>query len=43
MGEYQAFVDEVHDALLRVSPIESTVFMGILEHMLEQTQIRGKV
>ena len=28
MSEYQAFVDEVNDALLRVSPTESTVLMG---------------
>ena len=27
-SEYQAFVDEVNDALLRVSPTESTVLMG---------------
>ena len=27
-GEYQAFVDEVNDALLRASPTESTVVMG---------------
>jgi len=27
-SEYQAFVDEVNDALLRVSPSESTVLMG---------------
>ena len=27
-SEYQAFVDEVYDALLRVSPTESTVLMG---------------
>ena len=27
-SEYQAFVDEVNDALLRVSAIESTVLMG---------------
>ena len=28
MSEYQAFVDEINDALLRVSPIEPTVLMG---------------
>jgi len=27
-SEYQAFVNEVNDALLNVSPFESTVFMG---------------
>jgi len=27
-SEYQAFVDEVNDALLRVSPSESTILMG---------------
>ena len=27
-SEYQAFVDEVNDALLRVSPTESIVLMG---------------
>ena len=27
-SKYQAFVDEVNDALLRLSPTESTVFMG---------------
>jgi len=27
-SEYQAFVDEVNDALLRVSPAESTALMG---------------
>ena len=27
-SEYQAFVDDVNDALLRVSPTESTVLMG---------------
>ena len=27
-SEYEAFVDEVNDALLRVSPTESTVLMG---------------
>ena len=42
-SKYQAFVDEVNDALLRVSPTESTVLWGILTHMLEQTQIRGRV
>ena len=42
-SEYQTFVDEVNDALLRVSPTESTVLMGNLTHMLEQTQMRGRV
>ena len=42
-SEYQAFVDEVNDALLHISPTESAVFTGILTHMLEQTQICGKV
>ena len=28
LSEYQTFVDEVHDALLQVSPTESTVLMG---------------
>ena len=42
-SEYQAFVNEINDALLRVSPTESTVLMGILTHMLEQTQIRERV
>ena len=28
MSEYQGLVDEVNDALLRVSATESTVFMG---------------
>ena len=32
-SDYQAFVDEVNDALLRVSPTESTVLMGILTHI----------
>ena len=41
--EYQAFVDEANDALLRVSPTESTSLWRILTHMLEQTQIRGRV
>ena len=27
-SEYQAFVDEVNDTLLRVLPTESTVLMG---------------
>ena len=27
-SEYQAFVDDVNDAVLRVSPTESTVLMG---------------
>ena len=36
-SEYQAFVDEGNDALLRISPTE------ILTHMLEQTQIRGRL
>ena len=27
-NEYQAFVDDVNDAVLRVSPTESTVLMG---------------
>ena len=39
-SEYQAFVDEVNDALLRVS---SAVLMGILTPKLEQTQIRGRM
>ena len=42
-SEYQTFVDEVNDAVLRASATESTVLMGILTHMLEQTQIRGRV
>ena len=42
MSEYQAFMEEVNDTLLRVSPTESAVLM-ILSHMLEQTQIRGRV
>ena len=42
-SEYQTFVDEVNDALLRVSAAESTFLWGILTHMLEQTQIRGRV
>ena len=42
-SEYQAFVDEVNDALLRVSLTESTLLMGIFTHMLVQTQIRGRV
>ena len=33
-NKYQAFVDEVNYALLRVSPTESTV---LLTHILEQT------
>ena len=37
-SEYQAFVDEVNDALLRVSPV-----WGILTLMLGQTQMRGRV
>ena len=36
-SEYQTFVDEVNDALLRVSATDSTVLM------LEQTQICGRV
>ena len=43
ISEYQTFVDEVNNALLQVSSTESTVLMGILTHMLEQTQIRGRV
>ena len=42
-SEYEAFVDEVNDALLRVSPTEFTVLTGILMHMLEQTQKRRRV
>ena len=42
-SEYQAFVDEVNHALLRVFPTEFTVLMEILTHMLEQTQKRGRV
>ena len=41
--EYQVFVDEVNDVLLQVSPTEFTILVGILTHMLEQTQIRGRV
>ena len=41
--EYQASVDEVNDALLRVSPTKFTVLLGVLTTMLEQTQIRGRV
>ena len=36
-------MDEVNDALLQVSATKSTVFVGILTHMLEQTQIHGMV
>ena len=42
-SEYEAFVDELNDALLRVPPTEFTVLTGILTHMLEQTQIRGRL
>jgi len=38
VSEYHAFVDEVNDALLRVSPSESTVFIGISTHTLVQTR-----
>ena len=34
-SEYQAFVDEVNDALLRVSPTESTVPMGDFNAQVE--------
>jgi len=36
-SEYQAFMDEVNDALLRVSPSESTVLL-VSVHTLEQTR-----
>ena len=36
-------MDEVNDRFLRVSLTESIVLMGILTHMLEQTQICGRV
>ena len=42
-SKHQAFVDEVNDAPLRVSPTESTALWMILKHMLEQTQIRGRM
>ena len=41
--EYQTFVDNVNDALPRVSPTESTVLIWILRHMLYQIQIRERV
>ena len=40
--EYQAFVDDVNDALQRVRSTESTIFSGILTHTLEQTAKHGK-
>ena len=43
-SEYQAFVDEVNDALLRVSPTEFTVLMGNFHaHVGTDTKIRGRV
>jgi len=42
-SEYQAFVDEVNDALLRESPSESTVLWGISTHTVEQTRKHGRV
>ena len=42
--EYQAFVDEVNDGLLRVSPTESTVLMGDLNaHVGADTDTRKGV
>ena len=41
-SEYQAFVDEVNDALIRV-PTESTVLREISKHTPKQTQIRGSI
>ena len=44
-SEYQAFVDEVNDAFLRVAYqlLNLQFLWGILTHMLEQTQICGRV
>ena len=40
-SEYQTFVDEVNDALLREYQLLNLQSLwGILTHMLEQTQIR---
>ena len=45
MSEYQAFVDEINDALLRVSATESTVLMGDFNaHVGTDTHtVRGRV
>jgi len=38
-SEYQAFVDEVNDVLLKVSPSESTVLMGdFIAHICTDTE-----
>jgi len=42
-SEYQAFVDEVNDALLRVSPLNLRSLWGISMHTLEQTWKHGRV
>ena len=44
-SEYQAFVDEVNDALLQVGYLGMILqsLWRILAHMLEQTQKRGRV
>ena len=44
-SEYQTFVDEVNDALLRVSATESTVLMGDFNAHVETEvhKIRGRV
>ena len=42
VSEYQAFVDDVHDALQRVRSIEFISFWGISTHTLEQIVKHGK-
>ena len=40
--EYQAFVDDVNDALQKVRSTESAILWGISTHTLEQTMKHGK-
>ena len=42
-SEYQAFVDDINDALLRVSPTESTVLMGNFNAHVGTDTVRGRV
>ena len=40
---YQTFVDEVNELFYEYQLLNLQPLWGILTHMLEQTQIRGKV
>ena len=42
VSKYQAFVDDVIDALQRVGLTKSTILLGISTHTLEQTLKHGK-